>query len=262
MGGLHILVADGVTLDLQLLHAVGPVIRLSQLAFEGTHGQSGFFGQAHIDTATAAGAVIGRDLETVGILAAHALGIHGIEARGLGRFLGAAQQDGPDGSMGADQSTLVALEALGGVPLRDLHGSAALFKLGGTGRPSAVFHSVLHHGGNGDAVALLMVHHRHHILNESGSRALLGGILCIQPAVRDGDFLELIDAVVDGGVVHVHHGLPLLLVIGLVNGLLHLRDRLRNGDNAGEGEERSLQNGVGAAAKPQFPGDTDSVDGV
>ena len=67
---------------------------------------------------------------------------------------------------------------------------------------------------------------------------------------------------VDGGVVHVHHGLPLLLVIGLVNGLLHLRDRLRNGDNAGEGEERSLQNGVGAAAKPQFPGDTDSVDGV
>ena len=76
------------------------------------------------------------------------------------------------------------------------------------------------------------------------------------------DLHQLVDAVVDGGVVHIYYFLALLFVVGLVNGVLHFRHRLVNGDDSGEGEEGGLKDGVGAGAKTQFPGDGNSVDGI
>ena len=262
LGGLHVLVADGVGLDGDRVHAVGPVVRLVQLALQRPHGQGRLLGQTHVDAAAAAGAVIGRDLEAVGIFAAHALGVHGAEAHRLAGLFGAVQKDGTDGRMRAHQGALVTLQALGGVPLRNLHCGATLFILGRTCGPGAVLHAVLHHGGHGDAVALLAVHHSHYILDEGGGAALPRRVLGVQPTVGDRDFLELVDAVVDGGVIHVHHCLALLLVVGLVDGLLHLGDRLVDGDDPGEGEEGGLQDGVGPAAQTQLPGDADGVDGI
>ena len=164
--------------------------------------------------------------------------------------------------MGAHQGALVALDALGSVPGRDLHGGAPLLVLRGARGPGAVLQAVLHHGGHRQPLSLLPVHHGHHVLDKSGSRVGLGLVLGVQPALRDLHLMELVDAMVDGGAVHVHHRLALLLVIRLVDGVLHLRHRLVDGDHAGEGEEGGLKDGVGAAAQSQLPGDADGVDGI
>ena len=164
--------------------------------------------------------------------------------------------------MGAYQGALVALDALARIPGRDLHGSAPLLILGGASGPGAVLQAVLHHGGYRQAVPLLPIHHGHHILDKGGGRVGLGLVPGVQPALGDLHLMELVDAVVDGGVVHVHHRLALLFIIRLVDGVLHLRHRLLDGDDFGEGEEGRLENGVGPVPQPQLPGNVDGVDGV
>ena len=244
------------------LHGVGPVLRLLELALQGPHGQGRLLGQAHVDAAAAAGAVVGGDLDAVGVLPVHAPGRDRLKARGLGGLLGAVQQNGPDGGVGAHQGALVALDALGGVPGRDLHGGAPLLVLGGARGPGAVLQAVLHHGGHRQPSPSWRFITATTSWIKAGAVLGLGLVLGVQPALRDVHLLELVDAMVDGGAVHVHHRLALLLVIGLVDGVLHLRHRLVDGDHAGEGEEGGLQDGVGAAAQPQLPGDADGVDGV
>ena len=263
LGGLDGLVADGVLLDGDGLHGILPVFRLIQLALQGLHGQSFLLGGADVHAATAAGAVIGRDLHTVLILAqVCAAGLLGLEAgRGVLR-LGLVQQHGSDGSVGAHQRALVALNALGHIPLGHIHGSAALFILGGAGVPGAVLQAVLLHDGNRQTVALLAVHHIHYLADEVGSLALHRLILGLRPGGGNCDLHQLVDAVLDGGNVHVHHGLTLLLIIGLIDGVLHLGHRLLQRDHIGQLEEGGLQNGVGAAAQTQLTGDLDGVDGV
>ena len=152
----------------------------------------------------------------------------------------------------ADQCALVALQALGGVPCGDFHGCAALFKLGGACGPGAVSQTVLHHGGYRQAVALLTVHDIHNIPNEGGLLLLDRGVLSGEPAFRDINRYQFVDAVIDRGVVHVNNGLPLLLVVSLIDGVFHLSHGLIDRDHTGEGEEGGLQNGIGAAAQPQL----------
>ena len=164
--------------------------------------------------------------------------------------------------MGADERTLVALDALGHIPLGNVHSRTALFILGGARVPGAVLQTVFLHNGHRQAVALLAVHHVHHLADEVRCLPLHGRILSISPRGGDSHLHQLVDAVLDGGVVHVHHGLPLLLIIGLIDGFLHLRHRLLQRDHIGQLEEGGLQNGVGAAAQTQLTGNPDGVDGV
>ena len=249
LGGFHVSGADGVLFDLHVLHSEGPVGGLLQLAVQGLHGQGAVLGEAHVDAAAATGAVVGRDLRPVGV-GLESLGGNGLEALGLLRLLAGVQQNGPDGGVGADQGALVALDALRRVPDRNLHGGAPLFVLGGPGGPGAVLQTVLDHGGNRQAVALLAVHDLHHVLNEGGVPVLRRGVLGGLPAVRDLDLHQLVDAVVDGGVVHIYYFLALFFVVGLIDGIFHFRHRLVNGDNSGEGEKGGLENRVGAGAQP------------
>ena len=252
LGRFHILITDSILLDSDFFHGIGPVLRFFDLAFQALHGDGSILGQTDIHAAAAAGAVIGRDLKPVGVLAVHALSGNSLKFGGLGRFLSLVQQNGTDSGMGADQCALVALQALGGVPCGDFHGCAALFKLGGACGPGAVSQTVLHHGGYRQAVALLAVHRVHHVPDEVRLVLPDGGVLGGEPAVRDLHGHQLVDAVLDGGVVHVHNGLPLLLEVGLVDGVLHLRDGLVNGDHRRELEEGGLQNRIRAAAQPQL----------
>ena len=261
LGGLHGLVADGVLLDGDALHGIFPILRLIQLALQRLHGQRLLLGGADIDAAAAAGAVIGGDLHAVLVLSQTG-GIPGLEAGRSILRLALVQQHGTDGSVGADERTLVALDALGHVPLGHIHSRAALFILGGARVPGAILQTVFLHNGHRQAVALLAVHHVHHLADEVRCLPRHGRILSISPRGGDSHLHQLVDAVLDGGVVHVHHGLTLLLIIGLIDGVLHLGHRLLQGDHIGQLEEGSLQDGVGAAAQPQLTGDLDGVDGV
>ena len=261
LGGLDGLIADGVLLHGDGLHGVFPILRLTELALQRLHGQRFLLGRADVDAASAAGAVIGRDLHAVLILSQPS-GLLGLEAGRSVLLLVFIQQHGADGGMGADERTLVALDALGHIPLGNVHSRAALFVLGGARMPGAVLQTVLLHNGHRQAVALLTVHHIHYLTDEVRCLPRHGRILSISPRGGDSHLHQLVDAVLDGGVVHVHHGLPLLLIIGLIDGVLHLGHRLLQRDHIGQLEEGSLQNGVGAAAQPQLTGDLDGVDGV
>ncbi len=261
LGGLDALIADGILLDGDGLHGVFPIRCLTKLALQRLHGQCLLPGGANIHAAAAARAVIGGNLHTILILS-QTCGFLGLEARGSVLGLIFVQQHGADGGVGADEGALVALDALGHIPLGDIDRRAALFVLGGAGVPCAVLQAVLLHDGHGQAVALLAVHHIHDLADEVGSLALHGRVLGTRPCCGDGHLHQLVDAVLDGGIVHVHHGLTLFLVIGLIDGVLHLGHGLLQRDNLGQLEERGLQNGVGAAAQSQLAGDFDGVDGV
>ena len=128
--------------------------------------------------------------------------------------------------------------------------------------PGAVLQTVFLHNGHRQAVTLLAVHHVHHLADEVRCLPRHGRILSISPRGGDSHLHQLVDAVLDGGVVHVHHGLTLLLIIGLIDGVLHLGNGLLQRDHIGQLEEGGLQNGVGAAAQTQLTGDLDGVDGV
>ena len=72
----------------------------------------------------------------------------------LGLFLG--ESEGTDGGVRADVSAVVALNALRLVPRGNGNGNAALFVSGSAELPLAVH--VRHEGGNGQAVAVHLVH--------------------------------------------------------------------------------------------------------
>ena len=104
--------------------------------------QGCLLGQAHVHAAAAAGAVVGGDLDPVGVLPVHAPGRHRLKARGLGGLLPLVQQDGPDGGVGHTREHwlhwmhLAASQA--GPPRR-----RPLLILGGARRPGAVLRPYL-----------------------------------------------------------------------------------------------------------------------
>ena len=184
LGGLHILVADGVVLDLHRLHAVGPVLRLLDLALQRPHGQGCLLGQAHIHAAAAAGAVVGGDLDPVGVLPVHASCGHRLEARRLARlppsrpagWAGWRRGDTPE-STGCTGCTW-RRPTPGPPPLRP---ASHTWRCPRGQVPSS--RPYPDHGGHRQHVALLAVHHRHHILDEGGIRAVRRLILGVQPAL-------------------------------------------------------------------------------
>ena len=161
--------------------------------------------------------------------------------------------------MGADQSALVAHEALLGDPLRDGDGDAALLIAGGAGGHGAVGA----HGGHGQRVAFLredgldialevrIVGHGHDL------GALGGG----GPGFRILNLLHRVDADVDGVVILLDHGVA-LLGVGLLGGGLHEAHGILHGDHVGQLEEGSLHDGVDAPAHADLESQLDGVDVV
>ncbi len=161
--------------------------------------------------------------------------------------------------MRADGGALEALDAALGLPLGDVDGDVALLVLRGRRGPSAVVGD----GGDGKLVAFLAHHLGGNVLDEVGRVVADGGGLheLTARSGRHGDLLDGTLRGVNGVPVQLHHVIALLAVC-LLGGCLEKLDSLGGGDDAGDDEECSLHDGVGAPAKPESLGDLHGVDHV
>ena len=208
----------------------------------------------------AARAVLGGNLD--GVL--HPLELLALEVDGLEGGRGVLEERGvvdldADGGVGAGQGALSALDADLLVPDGDLQGDVALLPLG-RGRGEGPVHG---HGRNGKVVALVGDDLRQGRLHEL--RRLVGnhGGLVEGAGGGGGD-----DDLVEVRQRHVH-GLEILLddllalgAVGLLDGLLDGGDGLFLGEDARDGEEAGLHDGVHAAAHARVARHGVAVDDV
>ena len=190
LGGFDGLIADSILFDGDGFHAVFPVGRFFQLAFQRFHDQRLFFSRAYVGTAAASGAVIGGNLDTEIVFSkAGPHGFLGGKSFRSSCFFSFVQQDGANGSVRADQGTQVALDAVCHLPLGYIHGGAPFFVLGGASWPGTVFQTIFGHGGYGQGFPFLPVHNFHHFFNKGGSFIFFRGIAGGAPGSRDGNFM-------------------------------------------------------------------------
>ena len=166
---------------------------------------------------------------------------------------------GADGGVGADEHALVALDAERGVPLRQVEGDGAFLQLGGGGGPAAVDRQ----GGDGQEVAFAGEQAGGDVAEKAGRKGGVavgrgGGVGFVQRGGH-GHLAQAGEGGVDGGVVHLHDLLA-LAGVGLGDRFLDVGDGLFLWEDAGEGEEAGLENGVGAAAHAGGLGDAVGVD--
>ena len=244
-------------LELRALHGIG--VERAVLVGEGqaeVPQLAGLFGElgrlhvqracrAHVGAAAAAGAVELAHLDGVAralgqVLAA--LERHRREPFGRVLRFVLVKQVGADGGVGAHEGAAVALDARFGVPRRRLHGDAALLVGGQAHVDDAVL--VAGEGADGQAVALLRVDGAQDVLDHRRGLVERG----VRPAGGHSDFHALLRALVDGRHVLGHHGVALAR-IGLAGRVLHVVERLLNGHQARDLEERRLQHGVDVAAQ-------------
>ena len=262
---LHVVALEELGLVGDLLHHVVEDFLLGELALHGNHLDG--VHAAFADADAAAHAVQRRhghgELVAVHVLDALDGGQLGLRG-GSGGLVG-GQDEGTDRGVRADESALVALDALVGVPLGNGDGDAALLVGGGAELEGTV--GVIHEGGHGQAVAVHLVHGIEDLSDHLDG--LLEAVLGLGGGAVDGvgpgggnvDLDIGGGAGVDGLVVHVDHVLALLQV-GVEGGVLHVLDRFRFGHDLREGEEGALQDRVGALAHADLLGKVDGVDHV
>ena len=267
LGELRVLDIGGLGGDVFLVAHVGvQVIEVGlfgSLAVEALHHEGLLLGRAHVGAVAATRAVERRDLHREGIVLE--LGDAGFALDALRGFLGlgGGHQERTDGGVRADEGALVALDAVGRVPLRNHDGRAALLIGCRTGGNRTVHH-VAGEGAHRKVVAVLGGDHVGHVADEFGSQALVVGVdelaAGIIPGFGDLD-LDIVAAAVHGRIVHLDHVLA-LLAVGLVDGFLHVSDGLFVRDDAGDLEEGALQDRVGAAAQADLSRDLGGVDQI
>ena len=164
--------------------------------------------------------------------------------------------------MRADEGALVALDAVCCLPFRYFHGSSAFFVLRRASRPGPIFEPVLGHGRNGEDFTFLTVHDVDDFLDKGWGFVLLGSILSIFPVFGNSDAVELVDAVIDGGIVLIDNSLTLLDKVGLIDGFLHGLDGFFHRNDAKELKESSLKDRIGAVAKADGTSNGRCVDGI
>lgn len=74
--------------------------------------------------------------------------------------------------------------------------------------------------------------------------------------------MELVDAVIDGGIVLIDNSLTLLDKVGLIDGFLHGLDGFFHRNDAKELKESSLKDRIGAVAKADGTSNGRCVDGI
>ena len=263
---LELAADNGVVLNFLLLADLGDHViehgLLVSLALEADHLKG--LGGADADADTAAHAVHGGDGH--GVLV-NALALAGTEVDylsigGSGCCLFLGQSEGTDGSMRADESTLVALCAGLCRPLGNECGHATLFICGSAELKGAV--GVVDECGNGQGVAVHLVNgiedgldHLHGLFTALKLLGL-GVVNCVGPLGGNIDLHESGRTCVNCGMVHVNDILTLLEVGG--SGLfLHVTDRIVLRNDLCQREERRLQNGVRTLAHAYLLGKVDSV---
>ena len=230
------------------LLAQGPLRRhVDRLAF----GLAAVAGRAHLDAQRAAGAVFRGHLEGEGLAGeGRVAGGGGAEAlRGCGKDLGGAHL-GADHRMGAHQHALAALHAQVCFPHGHLGGDVALLPTGRAHRPGAIAGQGTHR----QPVAAALEHRRDHRAHKLGSRS--EPIRRQRLSDRSGgggsgnsvqglpvERLQVIEAGVEGGQVHRHHGLTLAAVAGF-DRVADAGEGLLARQHAAEGKEAGLHHRV------------------
>ena len=236
-----------------LVHLCSKVLHLKSLLLGGTY----------VHAVAAAGAVHGRYLhgEAVCLECGDTLGA--LDCLGsLGQFL-LGGEERTDGGVRADVCALVALDTFLRVPLGNAYCDASLFESGCTGRNGTVGiltgESTYRH-----VIAVLGVDHIGHAAYPLGSKTVeVGGTETgydSVPLCRSSQFL-ILGSAVHCGVVHADHLLS-LLAVALVDGFLHEGHCLLVRDDAGNLEERRLEDGVGTVAQTYLLGYLGSVDDI
>ena len=202
------------------------------------------------------------ELQAVGALALGVDHAHVLRSRGS---LVNREGDRANRGVRADIGALVALDALGLVPVRNHDGNAALLVLRGAELPLAV--DVLLERGDGQGVAIHAVDGLEEVLDllDDGGATLDGELVrLVLGSGPVSGHLELVEgggASVDGLVVGVDDGLALLHV-GLSGGVLHVLEGILGRQDLGQGEEGRLEHGVGALAHAHLGSEVDGVDEV
>ena len=159
--------------------------------------------------------------------------------------------------MGADVGTLVTLDTVVDVPHGDEGADAALLVGSGARGPCAV--DAVLEGADGQQIAVLGVDGTHHLVDESRLVLALGsGDFQRSPSGVDDKLLVFASAV-HSGIVLINDVLT-LLAVALDDELLHLLHGEVHGDDAGDAEEGTLQDGVRAVAKSDFLSNLRGVD--
>ena len=144
-------------------------------------------------------------------------------------------------------------------PDRDFQGDVALFPLRGAGGEGAVDG----HGADGQVVAFEDHHRAEDVLDEL--RRVGGDRRAAAEGAGDfgGDFhfVQVAQGAVDASKFCLHHGFA-ALAVGLLDRLLDLVDGLFARQNAGDGEEAGLHDGVDAPAHAGLLGHFVGVDDV
>ena len=173
--------------------------------------------------------------------------------------LGLVHNEGTDGSVRADERALVTLDTVFGLPDGNEGTHTALLIGSGTGIPSTILATL--ECAHGQQVTVLGVDGTYHVVYKCGSVVGSGTLNGqVAPSGINGQ-LGVLVTTVNGLVVLVHHVLT-LAAIGLHDELLHLLDGQVNGDNLGDAEEGTLQDGVGAVAQTNLLSDLGGVDVV
>ncbi len=259
---------DGVVLHILLflgLDQVVPNFLLRQLLLLRNH--SDRLGGADADTDAAAHAVQRRHGHGVLVdaLALASLHVHQTSASGSGSSLFSGQRIGTDGSMGADIGTVVALDALGFIPVRNGNGNAALLVSGSTQGELTVGQTL--ESGDRQAVAVHPADGMQDALDDVDGvgRAFQNGLGLIvlggSPGSGHVDLHVGGSAGIDGVPVLLNH-VPALLQVGVLSGVLHILDGVFCGHNLCQGEEGRLEDGVGTLAHANLDSQVNGIDGV
>ncbi|OPZ60770.1 MAG: hypothetical protein BWY87_00264 [Deltaproteobacteria bacterium ADurb.Bin510] len=239
-----------------------PLAGLGLLRVEALHDQRLFLGRADLHAVAAAGTVIRADLDAEAQgFTLDALGLdEGDVGRSLG-LLGLVYQEGPDDGVRADDGALVALDAVVMQPLGYLDGDAALFVGGGAVGEGAVLAAL--EGRDRQLVALLGDDRLDDLGDELGHVGAdgLGVDRQVLPGRVDVHLHQAVLAGIDRGVVHVDDVVA-LLAVGLLDGVLHVIDRLAVVDDLAQVEEGRLHDRVGAVAQADLGTDLGGVDDV
>lgn len=213
--------------------------------------------RADVDAHTAAGAVVGGDLnrhQPAGqILAGPLARLEAVRfaVEGFGGIgLGANRR------VRAGECAQSALDADVGVPDRDLAGDAPLLELCCGGGKGAVDRQ----GTDRQQISLPFQHHAGHALDEVRCRLTdrrndtqRGGRFG-----RNGNLVQVLQCRIDRGTVPLHDDFAALRV-GLVDGPFDLIDRFLAGEHVDQGEEAGLHDGVDPASQSGFAGDAVAV---
>ena len=166
-----------------------------------------------------------------------------------------------DSSVRTDVSTLVTLDTVVLVPYRNEGLNTTLLVSGCTNLPRTVNGVVLNEVRNLQQVAGLSVDRTNQLLNECRCVVLLNLIIRQVSPLRLNSQLNILTTTVDSSVVLINNVLT-LSAVRLQGSSLHLLNSELYGDNAGDTEECTLQDGVGAVAQTNLLCNLGSVDSI